>query len=474
MGAYSRCNEVRAVPEIPHPMNQLLLELTAIFLLLLANGFFSMAEIAVVSSSRPKLKHLASQGDRRAAAALALAEEPNRFLSTIQIGITLVGVVAAAFSGARFSEAIARPMLEIPWLAPYAKQISFSLVVAALTGATLVIGELVPKRVGLSNPEGIARAIAPMMRRLSRFVSPLVMLLGFFTELFVRVFRIKGRPDAVASEEEIQMMVREGSASGHFHKNEASMVTSVMALDKMHTSELMTPRTRIIWVSVNDTDETLWHKVVVSGHSTFPVYEKTQDNVLGTISVKSIYASIAAGIPLNIRHLVIPPVFVPATQMATSLLETFQKSANTVILVLDEFGGITGLVTLHDLMEAIVGDLPSPGDHTRPTALRTEDGKWLVDGMLDTEGFEELIPACVLPSAAGRDYQTIAGFVMKHLGRMPAEGESFDYSGYRVQVIDLDGFRIDKLLFMPLPETEESGEAKAGEARAETADDPEI
>lgn len=443
-------------------MNQLLLELAAIVLLLLANGFFSMSEIAVVSSSRAKLKHLASQGDRRAAAALALAEEPNRFLSTIQIGITLIGVVAAAFSGARFSEAVAQPMLEISWLAPYAPQVSFFLVVAGLTGATLVIGELVPKRVGLSNPEGIALAVAPVMRRLAGLAGPLVALLGFFTELFVKVFRIKGRPDAVASEEEIQMMVREGSLAGHFHKDEASMVTSVMALDRIHTSELMTPRTRIIWVSVNDTADTLWHKIVVSGHSTFPVYEKSQDNVLGTISVKSVYANLAAGIPVKIRDLTRPPVFVPAMQVASSLLETFRKTANPVVLVLDEFGGISGLVTVHDLMEAIVGDLPSPGDHTRPTALRTDDGKWLVDGMLDTEGFAELIPACVLPPAATRDYQTIAGFVMKHLGRMPAEGESFDYSGYRIQIVDLDGYRIDKLLLMPL-----AGEA-AGSSETES------
>ncbi|MDB6135475.1 MAG: corC 1 [Verrucomicrobiales bacterium] len=433
-------------------MNQLLLDLGAILLLLLANGFFSMAEIAIVSSSRPKLKHLAAQGDMRAEAALELAAEPNRFLSTIQVGITLVGVVTAVFSGARFSEAVAKPMLEIAWLAPYAEEVSFSLVVGALTICTLVIGELVPKRLGLSNPEGIARAVAPMMRRMASLCAPLVAVLGFLTGIFIKLLRVRDRPEAMASEEEIQMMVREGSLSGHFHEREASMVSSVMALDKLHVSNLMTPRTRIIWVSVNDSDEMLWHKVVVSGHSTFPVYENTQDNVLGTISVKSIYATIAAGIPVKIRNLIVPPVFVPATQTATSLLEKFQQSTKHVMLVLDEFGGISGLVTLHDLMEAIVGDLPSQGDLTRPTALRTDDGKWLVDGMLDTEGFEELIPACALPPLATRDYQTIAGFVMKHLGRMPEVGESFDYSGYRIQILDLDGYRIDKLLLMPQPD----------------------
>lgn len=433
-------------------MNHLLLELAALLLLLLINGFFSMAEIAVVSSNRIKLKHLAVKGDWRAAAVLKLADEPNRFLSTVQIGITLVGVVAGAFSGARFSAALSLPLAEIGWLAPYANEVSFTLVVAAITFLTLVLGELVPKRIGMSHPESIARMVAPLMRGMAAAGSPLVALLGASTAGILKILRVQTPRESVASEEEIQMMVREGSLSGHFHKNEAGLVSRVMALDRVHTSEIMTPRPRIIWVSVTDTDEMLWHKVVVSGHSLFPVYEKMQDNVLGTISVKSVYATVAAGIPLRIRDLIEPPVFVPATQPASALLEMFQKSARTMVLVLDEFGGISGLATLHDLMEAIVGDLPSPGDRTRPTALRTDDGKWLVDGMLDTEGFEELIPACVLPPEETRDYQTIAGFVMKQLGHMPTEGESFDYSGYRIQILDLDGFRIDKLLLMPLHE----------------------
>jgi putative hemolysin len=432
-------------------MNSLLPELVIILVLLLANGFFSMAEIAVVSSNRARLRHLANQGDRRSAAALALAEEPNRFLSTVQIGITLVGVIAAAFSGATFASALARPMQEVPWLAAYAEEVSFAVVVSLLTFLTLVLGELLPKRVGLSNPEGIARAVAPSMRRLSSIGGPVVALLGACTQGLMNLLGIKPRVDTPATDEEIALLVTEGSRAGQFHKNEPEMVRSVMALDKVLTRELMTPRTRIIWVSVNDTAEMLWHKVVVSGHSTFPVYETTQDNILGVISVKSIYANTAAGIPHNIRSLVRPPTFVPATLPATTLLETFQSTTRHTALVLDEFGGITGLVTLHDLMEAIVGDLPTVGDLTRPTALKTEDGKWLVDGMLDTEGFEELVPAFELPPEEERDYQTIAGFVMKHLGRVPAEGEQFDYSGYRVQILDLDGYRIDKLLFMPLP-----------------------
>lgn len=442
-------------------MNQLAFELAIIFVLLLANGFFSMSEIAVVSCNRARLRHLASQGDKRSAAALELAEEPNRFLSTVQIGITLVGVIAAAFSGATFAAALAKPLMKVPWLVPYADELSFVIVVTLLTFFTLVLGELVPKRVGLSNPEGIARAVAPTMRRLSKFGGPIVALLVFCTEGLVKLFGLKPREETPATDEEIAMLVTEGSRSGQFHKNEPEMVRSVMALDKVMTRELMTPRTRIIWVSVNDTAEMLWHKVVVSGHSTFPVYEKSQDNILGVISVKSIYANAAAGIPHNIRSLVRPPTFVPATLPATTLLDTFQSSTKHVALVLDEFGGITGLVTLHDLMEAIVGDLPTVGDLTRPTALKTDDGKWLVDGMLDTEGFEELVPAFELPAANERDYQTIAGFVMKHLGRVPKEGEHFDYSGYRVQVLDLDGYRIDKLLFMPLPgagrEAEDAG-----------------
>lgn len=410
-----------------------------------------MAEIAVVSCNRPRLRHAAAQGDRRSAAALELAEEPTRFLSTVQIGITLVGVIAAAFSGANLAAAVAVKLKTVAWIAPYAEEAAFAMVVAALTFATLVLGELAPKRLGLSNPEGIARAVAPTMRRLSRLGGPVIALLGACTEGLLKILGIKPRQETPATDEEIAMLVTEGSLAGQFHKNEPEMVRSVMALDQVLTRELMTPRTRIIWVSVNDTAEMLWHKVVVSGHSTFPVYEKTQDNILGIISVKSIYANTAAGIPHNIRHLVRPPTFVPATLPASSLLETFQQSTKHLALVLDEYGGISGLVTLHDLMEAIVGDLPTPGDLTRPTALKTEDGKWLVDGMLDTEGFEELVPAFHLPPVAERDYQTIAGFVMKHLGRIPAEGEIFEHGNYRVQILDLDGYRIDKLLFMPLP-----------------------
>ncbi len=432
-------------------MNQLLLELGILLLLLLANGFFSMSEIAVVSCNRARLRHLASQGDRRSAAALELAEEPNRFLSSVQIGITLVGVIAAAFSGATFSAALAEPLRGVSWLAPFADRVAFAIVVTVLTFFTLVLGELVPKRVGMSNPEGIARAVAPIMRRVAWLGTPFIAVLGFCTNALLKVLGIRAREESPATDEEIAMLVTEGSKSGQFHKNEPEMVRSVMALDRLLTRELMTPRTRIIWVSVNDTSEMLWHKIVVSGHSTFPVYEKTQDNVLGIISVKSVYANVAAGIPHNVRNLVRPPVFVADTTPASTLLETFQQSTKHVALVLDEFGGITGLVTLHDLMEAIVGDLPTLGDLTRPTALKTEDGKWLVDGMLDTEGFEELVPSFELPPAQERDYQTIAGFVMKHLGRMPAEGESFEFSRYRVQVLDLDGYRIDKLLFMPLP-----------------------
>jgi putative hemolysin len=438
-------------------MNQLILELGILLVLLLANGFFSMSEIAVVSSNRARLRHLASQGDRRSAAALALAEEPNRFLSAVQIGITLVGVIAAAFSGATFSAALSIPLKQMPWLAPYADRVAFAIVVTLLTFFTLVLGELLPKRVGLSNPEGIARAVAPTMKRVAWLGTPFIALLAVCTDFLMKLFGIKPREETPATDDEIAMLVTEGSKSGQFHKNEPEMVRSVMALDQLLTRELMTPRTRIIWVSVNDSPEMLWHKIVVSGHSTFPVYEKSQDNVLGIIMVKSIYANTAAGIPLNIRNLVRPPTFVPATTPASNLLETFQKSTNHVALVLDEFGGISGLVTLHDLMEAIVGDLPTQGDLTRPTALKTEDGKWLVDGMLDTDGFEELVPAFELPPESERDYQTIAGFVMTHLGRVPAEGESFDYGGYRVQVLDLDGYRIDKLLFMPLqPEMPES------------------
>jgi len=431
-------------------MNQFLFEVAVIFVLLLANGIFSMTELAVVSARKARLRQLADRGDARAKSALDLAESPNTFLATVQVGITLVGVLAAAFSGATLTAKLAEPMKQAAWLAPYADKAAFAVVVTALTYFTLVIGELVPKRLGLSNPEGIARALAGPMTALSRMAAPLITLLGASTEALLKIFRLKPEQEATVSEEEVKLMVKEGTRAGVFLKHESEMVESVLALDRVPVRDLMTPRAKIIWVNPAETHDALWHKIVVSGHTTFPVYEGNRDHVVGFITVKAIYANLAAGLPVRVKDLMTPPLVVPASQAASTLLETFKRGRHHVAVVADEFGGVIGLVSLHDIMEAIVGDLPSQSEKAKPAALRRDDGSWLVDGMLDVEAFERLLPEFKLHPPGERDYQTFAGFVMKHLGRMPREGESFQLHGYSVEIIDMDGHRVDKLLLMPV------------------------
>jgi putative hemolysin len=429
-------------------MNSILFELSVIFVLLLANGVFSMAEIAIVSARKAKLRSLADGGDASARLALELAESPNTFLATVQIGITLVGVVAAAFSGASLAAPLADALREFSWLAPYADKAAFVLVVLVLTYFTLVIGELVPKRVGLGNPEGVARVLAGPMHRLSRLGAPLVSLLGASTDALLKIFRVKPAPEVKVTEDEVRLLVKEGMRAGVFHPQEPAMIESVMGFDRLPVRELMTPRSKIIWINVTDSHDTVWHRIVVSAHSTFPVYEGRRDNVLGLVTVKSIYANLAANVPVNVRDLLTPALVVPESLSATALLEKFKATGKHVALATDEFGGIAGIVSLHDVMEAIVGDLPSPSDRLKPKAVRRADGSWLVDGMLETAEFERAVVDFPLHTDPERDYQTFAGFVVKHLGHVPAEGESFDHHGYRVEVIDLDGHRVDKVVLM--------------------------
>lgn len=430
-------------------MNSLWLELAVILLLLVANGVFSMAEIAVVSARRPRLRALAEAGDSRARRALALAEAPTSFLATVQVGITLVGVLAAAFGGAAVAERLAVPLSRLQWLAPYAEETAFGLVVVALTYGTLVIGELAPKRIGLGQPELTACRLAGPMYLLSRICAPVVGLLARSTDALLGLLRIRPAPEAAVTDEDVRLLVREGMRAGVFHAQEPAMVESVMSLDRRPIRDLMTPRPKIIWININDTHETIWHRIVVSAHTTFPVHDGNRDHVVGLVNVKSIYANLAAGVPVRVRDLVTPALFVPPTLTVTALLERFKESGRHVALVRDEQGAVAGLVSLHDVMEAIVGRIPSLEDRMRPRALRRDDGSWLVDGRLEVDEFTVAVPDCPLPGAAPGRREAVGDWVVRHLGRVPAEGESFGLSRYMVEVIDLDGAHVDKILLLP-------------------------
>jgi putative hemolysin len=416
----------------------------------MGNGVFAMTEIAVLSARKVRLKRLAEQGDRRAQAALDLAAEPNRFLPTVQFGITLIGVMAGAFGGATLAEEIAKLMRQFTVLAPYARGIGFGCVVVLITYCSLVIGELVPKRIALINPERIAWLMAGPMNRLAALARPAVYLLGLSTNLILRLLHVREQAGDKVSEDEVKGLLEEGRRAGVFHQDEPLMVERVMGLDRLHVRDLMTPRAKIIWININDSHERVWHKIVVSGHTTFPVYEGSRDNVVGVITVKAIYANLAAGVAVNIRDLMTQPLFAPTSQGALTLLNQFRRSGKHIAITTDEFGGVAGLITLHNIMEAVLGDFPSQSDRLKPTARQRDDGSWLVDAMIEVQEFERLVTNFKLDAPAVRDYRTLGGYVLKHLGRVPAEGDYFEEQGFRVEIVDMDNQRVDKVLLMPL------------------------
>lgn len=431
-------------------MNQILIEFAIILILLVVNGVFAMTEIAVVSARKGRLRRLAEGGDTRAAVALELSESPNRFLSTVQIGITLVGILAGAFGGATIAEQIGKALQPFAPLAPYGAGIGLTIVVVTITLLSLVIGELVPKRIGLGNPEAIAMAMARPMHHLAVISGPAVRFLSALTETLLRALGVKPARDSVVSEEEVKLLVQEGLRAGVFQKAETEMVESVLMLDSLPVRDIMTPRPKIIWLEKHDPLGAVWQKIVASHHTSFPVYEGNRDNVVGIVSMKSIYASVAAGKPARIAELMTKPLVVPSTQTAIQLLETFKQSAKHIALVTDEFGGIIGLATLHDVMEAIVGDFPSFEEHLKPGMKRRDDGSWLIDGMIEIEKLEKIFPGLTFGDQESKDYQTLAGFIVKHLGRVPKEGEAFESQGCVFEVLDMDRHRVDKVLVMPV------------------------
>lgn len=426
-------------------IRQIAFEAVLIGFLLMLNGLLAMAEIAVVSARKSRLRSLATGGNSRAKAALELAEAPNRFLSTVQIGITLVGILAGAVGGATIAEQIGLALADTP-VGPYAEGIGLAVVVTVITYASLVIGELVPKRIGLANPERVAMRVSRPMQWLARLASPLVTFLGSSTDILLRLIGVRTDSHTAVTEEEVKGLMQEGLRAGAFNKLESQIVDRALELDQVNVRELMTPRPKIIWLNVDDTHETIWHKVVVSRHTRFPVYEQNRDNVVGVVSVKAMYANLAAGIPVKIRDLMVPPLIVPFSQNVVQLLETFKQTSQHAAVVINEYGTVEGLVTLHDIMEAVVGDFPSPDERLKPAVKKRDDGSWLIDASIEIDKVEEALPGFRLGSEQRSDFRSLAGFVVKQLGRVPQEGECIESQGYVFEVIDMDGHRVDKVM----------------------------
>jgi putative hemolysin len=427
------------------------LEIVAIMLLILANGVFAMSETAFVSARKVRLQQRANEGDAKAAAALEFVNAPNRLLSTVQLGITLIGILAGAFGGATVAEALATSLNTIPWLVPYSHALAFAFVVACITYLSLVIGELVPKRIALNNPERIAMFMVTPMRVLSRIASPFIHLLSLSTEAILRVIGLRPSSEPAITEEEINVLLEEGTQVGTFEAAEQEMIERIFRLGDRRVSALMTHRPDIVWLDADEPLQAIQQTIRERPFSRFPVCSGSLDNVLGMVHVKDLLLQCLAGQPLDLKATLQEPLYVLETATTLKVLEVFKKTGRQAALVIQEYGDIEGLITLNDILEAIVGDISSREDVDQPEAIQREDGSWLFDGMLPIEELKERLHIRVLPEEASHAYNTVAGFVLLNLGRVPKTGDHFVWERFRFEVLDMDGRRIDKVLVQPLP-----------------------
>jgi putative hemolysin len=422
------------------------LEIFLLFILFLLNGVFAMSELAIASARKTRLQQWAEEGDERAAVALRLAEHPNRFLATVQIGITLIGIVTGFYGGATLSEPVARYLARVPAIAPYSQSIAVVLVVGLVTYLSLLIGELVPKRMALQNSERIAMAIAQPMNLLSRIAAPLVTFLGASSEVILRLLGVRHAGDPPITEEEIEILLQEGAAAGVFDPAEHEMVEGIFDLGDREARELMTPRYRLIALDVDDPLDESFRKMAASPHQIFPVYEGDLDRLLGMAPVKSLWAASLSGDPIDLRALTEPALIVPESMPALEVLQRFRDRASNAAMVVDEYGGVQGLISLHDLMEAITGDLAVSQERSGEV-VRRDDGSWLLDGALPVHEVRDVLEIDdPLPGEENGDYETLGGFLMSRLERIPDVGDTTDWSGHRFEVVDMDGRRVDRVL----------------------------
>jgi putative hemolysin len=432
-------------------MASVVTEIGITFILLLFNGLFAMTEIAIVSSRRAVLQARADAGSKGAARALELADSPNRFLSTVQIGITLVGIVAGAFAGASLSTRFE------DWLAPFvgngkaAKAIAFVVVIGSLTFVSIVVGELVPKRLALKFPESIASMMSGMMSGMSWISTPFVWMLSKSTSGLLGLFGVKETEEQKLSREELTVLIREGMVAGGVDRTESRMMEGVLEFEELDVYDIMIPRPKMVWIERDEGHATAWPRIVKSTQSVFPVYHGQRDNLLGVVSVKDCYAQLAAGLEVKFQNLMQAPLLVPEVQKASMLLEDFRRTGHHTAFVVDEFGGVIGMVTLIDLMEAIIGDVPSKEERLSMPIKQRKDGSWLIDGLFEIEKLETFLKGFEPPEGAGDEYQTLAGWFSQRLARVPTESDQIEESGWRFEIVDMDGIRVDKVLAMRIP-----------------------
>jgi len=429
------------------------MELLFLLLLIMLNGLFAMSEMAIVSSRKARLQQWADEDRPGAGVALALANEPATFLSTIQVGITVIGITSGAFGEATLAAGLSRWLSGWAVIAPYADTAALVVVVVGITLASLIIGELVPKRIALVNPEGIASVVARPMRMLASVAHPAVRFLTTITEAFLRVFGLRGKIQPPVTEEEIKVLMEQGTEAGVFEAHERALVTRVFRLDELKITGIMTPRTEITFLDLTQSLADNLARISASTHSRFLVARGGLENLQGVVPTKALLDDAVAGRPFDIARHTTPPLHVPSTLTVMQLVESFRKHRQTLAVVVDEYGSLQGLVTLNDVMEALVGDIATVEDAQDLDVVRRSDGSWLVDGAVTIERFKDVLAIDeTLPDEDEGIYNTVGGFAMMQLGRIPQVADHFEWSGIRFEIVDMDRHRVDKLLVVPAPE----------------------
>jgi putative hemolysin len=435
------------------------MEIAILFGLILLNGAFAMSEIALITARRARLQKLAEAGDGAAKAAMKLGEDPNQFLSTVQIGITSIGILNGIVGEATLAEPFAVWLQGLGISSPLAGYLATVLVVVSVTYFTIVLGELVPKRLGQISPEPVARLVARPMLWLAAITKPFVRLLSGSTQLVLRILGVKERGEQSVTQEEINLMLAEGSESGVIEQHEHQMVRNVFRLDDRQIASLMVPRGEIIYFDVEEPLEENLKRLEQSDHSRFPVLRGGWDEVLGVATARELLAQALRGEKPKLAEHLQPAIFLPESLTGMELLENFKNSGVHLAFIIDEYGEVQGIVTLQDVMEAITGEFKSHRAEDQ-WAVQREDGSWLLDGLIPIPELKDRLGLNQVPEEERGRYNTLSGMVMLLLGRLPQTSDRCEWEGWMFEIVDLDGKRIDKVLATALSETTESDESK--------------
>lgn len=427
------------------------METGLLLLLILLNGIFAMAEIAVVSSRKARLQTLADQRRHGALVALALQEDPARFLSTIQVGITSVGILSGALGETLLARPLAERLAGLPALAPYAEGIALVLTVVAITYLSVVLGELLPKRLALLSPEAIAASIAPPMQRLAQIAAPLVWLLSCSCDLLLRLLGVRKRDEPPVTDEEIKVLMEQGAEAGVFHESEQALVANVLHLDEQPVGAIMSPRQQVYAIDLDEPPGEQLRRLAESPYSRVLVCRGGLQQVVGVLQRGDLLGPVLQGQALDLQRNIRPPLYVEESASSTGLLESFRRTRCEFAVVVDEFDDLQGIVTLKDVLTAIVGEIPGTLEDGEPAIVRREDGSWLVDGGMGIERLRAALDiATGFPGEAESAYHTLAGLVMHRLQRVPKVADHFEHDGWRFEVVDMDRTRIDKVLVVRL------------------------